>query len=65
VNAPWKMSSAETSIRSEIPAIGEHRDEVLSRALGLSPGAIAGLARTGAFGPSKEKQRDQARGLPG
>ena len=65
VNAPWKMSGAETSVRSEIPAIGEHRDEVLSRALGLSPGAIAGLARTGAFGPSKEEQRDQARGLPG
>jgi CoA:oxalate CoA-transferase len=50
VNAPWKMSGARTSMRSEIPAIGAHRDEVLSRTLGLSPDAIAGLAQRGAFG---------------
>jgi len=61
VNAPWKMSGAETSIRPEIPAIGEHRDEVLSRALGLSPDAVAGLVRTGAFGKPKEKQREKQR----
>jgi crotonobetainyl-CoA:carnitine CoA-transferase CaiB-like acyl-CoA transferase len=50
VNAPWKMSGAQTSIRPEIPAIGAHRDEVLSGALGLSADAIAGLADAGAFG---------------
>jgi crotonobetainyl-CoA:carnitine CoA-transferase CaiB-like acyl-CoA transferase len=50
VNAPWKMSGAQTSMRSEIPAIGAHRDEVLSRALGLSSGAIADLAEAGVFG---------------
>jgi CoA:oxalate CoA-transferase len=53
VNAPWKMSGAQTSIRPEIPAIGEHRDEVLSQALGLSPEAIAGLAEAGAFGRTR------------
>jgi CoA:oxalate CoA-transferase len=53
VNAPWKMSGAQTSIRPEIPAIGAHRDEVLSQALGLSPEAIAGLAEAGAFGRTR------------
>jgi CoA:oxalate CoA-transferase len=50
VNAPWKMSSAQTPIGREIPAIGVHRDEVLSRALGASPEAIADLAEAGVFG---------------
>jgi CoA:oxalate CoA-transferase len=50
VNAPWKMSGAHTSMQREVPAIGAHRDEVLSRVLGLSPEAIAGLAEAGAFG---------------
>ena len=50
VNAPWKMSSARTPIGREIPAIGAHRDEVLSRALGASPEVIADLARAGVFG---------------
>ncbi len=53
VNAPWKMSGAQTSMRSEIPAIGAHRDEVLSRALGMSPEAIAGFAEAGAFGKTR------------
>ncbi len=57
VNAPWKMSGAPTSMRREIPAIGAHRDEVLSRVLGLSPSAIAGLAEAGAFGSSKNETR--------
>jgi CoA:oxalate CoA-transferase len=69
VNAPWKMSAAETSIRREIPSIGAHRDEVLSRVLGLSPEALGKLAGTGAFGRPSEKQREQrrgqARGRPG
>jgi len=50
VNAPWKMSAADTSMQRDIPGIGAHRDEVLSRVLGLSPEAISGLAEAGAFG---------------
>jgi crotonobetainyl-CoA:carnitine CoA-transferase CaiB-like acyl-CoA transferase len=50
VNAPWKMSAADTSMQREIPGIGAHRDDVLSRVLGLSDGAIASLAKAGAFG---------------
>jgi len=40
-------------MRSEIPAIGAHRDEVLSRALGMSPEAIAGFAEAGVFGKTR------------
>jgi len=58
VNAPWKMSATDTSMRRDIPAIGAHRDEVLSRVLGLSAGAIASLAEAGAFG----SHRDQSNG---
>jgi crotonobetainyl-CoA:carnitine CoA-transferase CaiB-like acyl-CoA transferase len=50
VNAPWKMSGASTSMQRDIPAIGAHRDDVLSRVLGLSGEAISGLAEAGAFG---------------
>jgi CoA:oxalate CoA-transferase len=57
VNAPWKMSGAETTINPDIPATGAHRDEVLTRALGLSSEAIASLARAGAFGKHKEQKR--------
>jgi CoA:oxalate CoA-transferase len=50
VNAPWKMSAARTSMRPEVPAIGAHREELLSRVLGLSPEAVARLAGAGVFG---------------
>jgi CoA:oxalate CoA-transferase len=50
VNAPWKMSGAETPIGREVPGIGAQRDDILSRTLGLSPEAIVGLAAEGAFG---------------
>ncbi|MCA6108455.1 CoA transferase [Bradyrhizobium sp. CNPSo 4026] len=50
VNPPWKMSGADSSMRRAVPAIGAHRDEVLSRALGLSDEEITGLAESGAFG---------------
>jgi CoA:oxalate CoA-transferase len=50
VNAPWKMSGADTAMKRDIPGVGAHRDEVLSRNLGLSDEAIAGLAEAGAFG---------------
>jgi CoA:oxalate CoA-transferase len=58
VNAPWKMSAARTAMQPDVPAIGAHRDELLSRVLGLSPEAVAGLAGAGVFGASA----DQARG---
>jgi crotonobetainyl-CoA:carnitine CoA-transferase CaiB-like acyl-CoA transferase len=68
VNAPWKMSGAETSIHREIPAVGAHRDEVLSRRLGLTPEAIAALVGLGAFGKpkaeAKETQKEKAMGRP-
>jgi crotonobetainyl-CoA:carnitine CoA-transferase CaiB-like acyl-CoA transferase len=50
VNAPWKMSGANTAMKRDIPGVGAHRDEVLSRNLGLSAEAIASLADAGAFG---------------
>jgi CoA:oxalate CoA-transferase len=50
VNAPWKMSGADTAMKREIPGVGAHRDEVLFRDLGLSPEAVVGLAEAGAFG---------------
>jgi CoA:oxalate CoA-transferase len=53
VNAPWKMSDAQTSIHPKIPEVGADRDDVLSRALGLSADAIAGLAESGVFGTIK------------
>ena len=66
VNAPWKMSGAQTSIGRDIPAVGAHRDEVLSRTLGLSPEAIAALVRLGAFGaPAEQRREKQAMGRPG
>jgi crotonobetainyl-CoA:carnitine CoA-transferase CaiB-like acyl-CoA transferase len=58
VNAPWKMSGAPTAMRREIPAIGAHRDDVLSRVLGLSGDAIAGLAEAGAFGSPSVGSKD-------
>ena len=65
VNAPWKMSGAETSIGRQIPGIGAHRDELLSRMLGLSSEAIAALVRLGAFGQSPEERKEkQTRGRP-
>ena len=53
VNAPWKMSGADTAMKREIPGVGAHRDEVLSKTLGLSAEAINGLAAAGAFGKAR------------
>jgi crotonobetainyl-CoA:carnitine CoA-transferase CaiB-like acyl-CoA transferase len=53
VNAPWKMSGADTAMKRDIPGVGAHRDEVLSQTLGLSPEAITGLAAAGAFGKAR------------
>jgi CoA:oxalate CoA-transferase len=53
VNAPWKMSGADTAMKRDIPGVGAHRDEVLSGDLGLSAEAIAGLADGGAFGKAQ------------
>jgi CoA:oxalate CoA-transferase len=53
VNAPWKMSGADTAMKREIPGVGAHRDEVLSKTLGMSAEAIVGLAEAGAFGKTR------------
>ncbi|MBP2427482.1 CaiB/BaiF CoA transferase family protein [Bradyrhizobium elkanii] len=50
VNAPWRMSGADTPMGRQVPGIGAQRDDVLSRILGLSPDAIATLAAAGTFG---------------
>src|SRR5450755_5193998 len=55
VNAPWKMSGADTAMKRDVPAVGAHRDEILSGMLGLSSDAIARFVEAGAFG----KPRDQ------
>ena len=47
------MSGAQTSVKREYPALGVHRDEVLSQALGMSTEAIAGLEEAGAFGKTR------------
>jgi CoA:oxalate CoA-transferase len=53
VNAPWKMSGADTAMKRDIPGVGAHRDELLSQALGMSTEAIASLAKAGAFGRAR------------
>ena len=53
VNAPWKMSGANTAMKRDIPGVGAHPDDVLSQALGMSTEAIAGLAEAGAFGKAR------------
>jgi crotonobetainyl-CoA:carnitine CoA-transferase CaiB-like acyl-CoA transferase len=50
VNAPWRMSGARTGIGHDIPAVGEHRDEILARVLGLSANEVGQAAAAGAFG---------------
>jgi len=57
VNAPWKMSGAQTSMHREIPAIGADCDDVLSRVLGLSDEAISCLAEAGAFGGRADQKK--------
>ncbi|KYG18985.1 carnitine dehydratase [Bradyrhizobium sp. AT1] len=57
VNAPWKMSGGSTAMQREIPAVGAHRDDVLSRVLGLSGEAIAGLAEAGVFGSPNARSK--------
>jgi crotonobetainyl-CoA:carnitine CoA-transferase CaiB-like acyl-CoA transferase len=44
------MSGAQTAMQREVPALGAHRDEILSRLLGLSPDAVGELVDAGAFG---------------
>jgi hypothetical protein len=56
------MSGATTSMQREVPDVGAHRDEVLSRALGLSREAIADLAGAGAFGKPTQMPREKQRG---
>ena len=59
VNAPWKMSDADTPIKRDIPSIGAHREDVLSRMLELSSDEIAALANMGAFGASRGEREEK------
>ncbi len=54
------MSGALTSMQREVPDIGAHRDEVLSRALGLTSEAIADLGEAGAFGMARHRAKSSA-----
>ena len=56
VNAPWRMSAARTGIGHDIPAVGEHRDEILARVLGLSVNEVGRAAADGAFGAAAAAQ---------
>ncbi len=60
VNAPWKMSGAQTAMRREVPAVGAHREEILAGTLGLSPEAVAGLVAAGAFGKPRVETTNKA-----
>jgi CoA:oxalate CoA-transferase len=60
VNAPWKMSGARTAMQREIPAVGAHREEILSGMLGLSSDAVTGLVEAGAFGKPRDKTMKRA-----
>jgi CoA:oxalate CoA-transferase len=53
VNAPWKMSGADTAMKRNIPGVGAHRDDVLAQTLGMSTERIAALAKAGAFGKAR------------
>jgi len=57
VNAPWKMSGARTAMHREVPAVGAHRDDILSQMLGLSSDAVAQLVEAGAFGKPQNQTR--------
>jgi CoA:oxalate CoA-transferase len=50
VNAPWRMSGAPIGIGRHIPAIGEHRGDILARVLGMTASEIEQAAAAGAFG---------------
>lgn len=50
VNAPWRMSAGGSAIGARVPAVGEHRDEVLGELLGLDGAAVRALAAAGVFG---------------
>jgi len=50
VNAPWRMSDAPIAIGRDIPSIGEHRNEILARVLGMSASEVWQAAAAGAFG---------------
>jgi crotonobetainyl-CoA:carnitine CoA-transferase CaiB-like acyl-CoA transferase len=49
-NAAWLDDAGQTP---RIPRLGEHRHDILTRALGLTPAEIARLEQSGAFGPAK------------
>ena len=50
VNAPWKFSDAETSIRARIPPAGGDSEEILAGLIGMSSDEIDALRKSGALG---------------
>jgi crotonobetainyl-CoA:carnitine CoA-transferase CaiB-like acyl-CoA transferase len=55
VNAPWKMSGADTAMQREVPAVGAHRDEILFEMLDLPSDAVVRLVEAGAFGTPRDQ----------
>jgi crotonobetainyl-CoA:carnitine CoA-transferase CaiB-like acyl-CoA transferase len=50
IASPWRFSDTPVADPRAAPRVGEHTGEVLSELLGLDADALAGLARSGAFG---------------
>jgi CoA:oxalate CoA-transferase len=55
VNAPWKMSGADTAMQREVPAVGAHRDQILFEMLDLPSDAVVRLVEAGAFGTPRDQ----------
>ncbi len=55
VNAPWKMSGADTAMQRKVPAVGAHRDQILFEMLDLPSDAVVRLVEAGAFGTPRDQ----------
>ena len=53
VGVPVKLSQTPGSVRTPAPLLGEHTDEVLQQALGMSEAGIAALRAAGAIGAKR------------
>jgi crotonobetainyl-CoA:carnitine CoA-transferase CaiB-like acyl-CoA transferase len=55
VNAPWRLSDADTRLRPDIPEIGEHADMILEEILEMSAEEIQALRAKRALGAKRER----------
>jgi crotonobetainyl-CoA:carnitine CoA-transferase CaiB-like acyl-CoA transferase len=55
MNAPFRLSAAETAVRDFSAALGEHTEAVL-RELGYAAGDIAALADKGVIGGGRRPE---------